>query len=93
MRRSATATVFGIGVALHLLVWLTNVGHLRDGTLTCQEADCFLLVALDLPVSLLYVGGSSILVTLGSAVVGTLWWGVLAVVIARAVVRRRGAAR
>lgn len=82
------------GAVVHLLVfWWIVVDDERIDSLYCIEASCWSLIALDLPVSILFLGGDHKTVTWGSAVAGTLWWGVLAVglytVIARALARRR----
>jgi hypothetical protein len=83
MRKSVISLVFASGAVLHLIFWGANVARLSDGAVGCQESQCFRLIALELPVSLLYVSGDHILVTRGSAVLGSLWWGVLAVVVVK----------
>ena len=85
MRKSVIAAVFTVGVFLHFIVWGANVASLSDGSVGCQESECFRLIMLELPVSLIYVGGDHVLVTRCSAVLGSLWWGALAIILARLV--------
>lgn len=43
----------------------------------CGEISCWVLFAAELPVSLLYISGTAEMVTVGSLVLGSLWWGVV----------------
>ena len=66
-----------LGVLAHLLFWLLVVS--LDSTpldFTCGEISCWVLFASEVPISLLYVSGSALEMTLGSLFIGSLWWGV-----------------
>ena len=74
---------FGIagiaGVAAHVLFWLLVVN--LDSTpwdFKCGEISCWVLFTAELPVSVLYISGSALQVTLGSLIVGSVWWGAVA---------------
>jgi hypothetical protein len=77
MRSLATGSA--IGAAVHLIFWLAVV-NLDSNAMdfSCGEISCWVLFVSELPVSVAYVSGSALRVTLGSLFLGTLWWGVLA---------------
>jgi hypothetical protein len=67
------------GAIAHLMFWLLAVN--LDSTpwdFTCGEISCWVLFGSELPISLLYVSGSAFQMTLGSVVLGSMWWGTLA---------------
>lgn len=75
MRKAPTMS-FWAGLLGHLVLWLLVVNF--DSTpfdLTCGEISCWVLFAVELPVSLLYISGSALQVTVGSLIIGSLWWG------------------
>ena len=84
------ALVAAAGVIAHLLVFFLLVTRdERTDSLYCIESSCWSLVAIDFPVSLVFLGGDHTTVTWGSATVGSLWWGTLAAGLHAVVSRRR----
>lgn len=73
--------LFSLGCTVHLILWLSTVFH--SGRFACEEDGCWRLVVVELPISLAYIGGNASVVTAGSAVIGSLWWGVVVVVLFR----------
>ena len=68
-----------VGVAAHTLFWVYQIGvNSHPLGWLCGEISCWVLIVSDLPVSRLY-RGSNQSVTYGSLLLGSLWWGVLAV--------------
>jgi len=69
---------FWVGFAGHLVFWMLVVN--LDSTpwdFVCGEISCWVLFFAELPVSLLYLSGTAAEVTVGSLVIGSLWWGVV----------------
>lgn len=74
----ASKTLFLVGLVGHLVLWLLVVNF--DSTpfdLMCGEISCWVLFVVELPVSLLYISGSAVQVTVGSLIIGSIWWGVV----------------
>lgn len=74
----ASKTSFWVGFAGHLVLWLLVANF--DSTpfdLMCGEISCWVLFVVELPVSLLYISGSAVQVTVGSLIIGSIWWGVV----------------
>jgi hypothetical protein len=67
---------FLCGLVSHALIWFLmfgfNVSHL------CEESECWSLIILDFPVSVLY-SESNYSVAYGSLLWGSIWWGILSV--------------
>ena len=69
---------FWVGLAGHLVFWVLVVN--LDSTpwdFACGEISCWALLFAELPVSLLYLSGTTTEVTVGSLSIGSLWWGVV----------------
>ena len=78
---------FWIGFLGHLVFWLLVVN--LDSTpfdFDCGETSCWVLVATELPFSLVYMSGSGKVFLAGSLLVGSAWWGLIARVIAQVTV-------
>jgi hypothetical protein len=76
--RKFAVLVFLLGVACHLIFWaciITLYGN--SNSWGCGELSCWILVYADFPVSLLYVIETASTVTLFSAVIGSIWYGLL----------------
>lgn len=69
---------FVIGMLLHILFWCTSLGW--EIASTCTEVSCYGFLLLEFPISLFYSGTAERL-TYGSLVFGTIWWGVVAVLV------------
>ena len=70
---------FLLGVVAHLLFWVVVVNF--DSVpldMACGETSCWILFFAEFPLSLFYISGSAIQVTVASLVVGSVWWGVVA---------------
>ena len=68
---------FIIGVITHIAYWAVATNF--DSTpydFACAESSCWLFMLSELPFSMFY-GGSAEAITKGSLIFGTLWWGVL----------------
>lgn len=75
---------FWIGFIGHLLFWLLVVN--LDSTpfdFDCGETSCWVLVATELPFSLVYMSGSGMAFLAGSLLIGSSWWGLIAHFIAQ----------
>ena len=67
-----------VGFVGHLVFWMLVVNF--DSTpwdFACGEISCWVLFFAELPVSLMYLSGTSATVTIGSLVLGSLWWGMV----------------
>jgi hypothetical protein len=84
--RWIVTAVAATAMVAHLALWLYAAGFPPYSE--CGEISCWTLIAADLPVSLAYVGPTAKTVTLGSATIGTLWWGLVAAGISRWVLRK-----
>ncbi len=72
------AIPFWSGLGGHALFWLLVVN--LDSTpmdMMCGEISCWVLFFAELPVSVFYISGSATQVTVGSLVLGSIWWGVV----------------
>jgi hypothetical protein len=75
---------FWVGFIGHLVFWLLVVN--LDSTpmdFDCGETSCWVLVATELPFSLVYMSGGGKAFLAGSLLVGSCWWGLLAYVVSR----------
>jgi len=60
---------------LHVLVWWAIVNRDRSpGDLLCDEGSCWTLGTIDFPASFLFMWGTEETVTIGSFLLGTVWW-------------------
>jgi len=69
---------FWVGLSAHLVFWMLVIN--LDSTpwdFACGEISCWVLFFAELTVSLLYLSGTAAEVTVGSLVIGSLWWGVI----------------
>jgi hypothetical protein len=69
---------FLVGAGVHLLLWLPLINF--DSTkfdFLCGETSCYALAVVDLPVSLIFISGDQAVVTYGSLILGSVWWGAL----------------
>ena len=73
-----------VAIAAHFVFWAVVVK--RDATPSdwlCSETSCWVLLAGDLPASLLYIAGDHVIVSIGSLVLGAMWWGFIAFAMAK----------
>jgi hypothetical protein len=68
------ALAFLCGLLSHVLIWF--LVFVSDPSRLCVESECWSLIILDLPVSLLY-STTNYAVTYGSLFFGSAWWGFL----------------
>jgi hypothetical protein len=66
------ALAFVCGIASHALIWFLMFGFTVSHL--CEESECWSLIIVDFPVSVLY-SESSYSVTYGSLFLGSIWWG------------------
>ena len=69
-----------IGFLTHLLLWLFAMNW--DVSSICHEAGCWALIALDLPISIIY-NDTAQKVTYGSLLLGSIWWGILSILVTK----------
>lgn len=75
-------SIFLIGLLIHLVLFFIFVN--LDSTKfdsTCGEISCWILIVMDLPLSLTFLSGDSMTITKYSLTLGTLWWGTLMVIL------------
>ena len=66
-----------LGSAAHVVFWTYQIGaNAHPLGWYCGELSCWALIIAELPVSRLYQG-TNFSVTIGSLLVGSLWWGIL----------------
>src|ERR1700719_177149 len=76
--RKSGLLIFFVGIVSHLIFWVYTINsYSGSNSWSCGELSCWILVYADFPVSLLYLTGTASTVTFFSAVIGSLWWGLL----------------
>ena len=76
--RKSDLVAFIIGFTAHLLFWFAILHW--DYTSICTNGECWGVIVFDIPVSFFYSDNSKD-ITYASLVVGTIWWGILGVLI------------
>jgi hypothetical protein len=86
LKISSYIKVFFVGVVIHLVICLVAVS-LDTGkfNFVCEESSCYFLLALDFPISFLNVMEGSRGISLFSPTIGSLWWGLIFMFIAKGI--------
>lgn len=72
--RKSLVVTFVCGTVSHAFIWLLMLGFSLSRL--CEESECWSLIILDVPASALYAE-SNYSVTYGSLIFGSVWWGIL----------------
>lgn len=73
---------------LHVLLWWVIVNRDRSpGDFLCDEESCWTLGTIDFPASLLFMWGTEGMATIGSLLLGTIWWALLTLLLVTVVCR------